>query len=110
MVFRAPRAARINQPNCRSVTERDVEWDFHPWLCEKLGRLQKAAKGLVRYWLTDPDSVVVHKESGATARDWLRQMLALYFGELKHKALTVFEEVCSDRLEIKLAEDEPPHR
>lgn len=91
-------------------TEREVEWDFRPWLCEKLGRLQKAAKGLVGYWLTDPDSVVLHKESPVTARDWLRQMIALHYGELKQKALTVFEEVCSDRLEIKRARNEPPRR
>jgi hypothetical protein len=81
--------------------ERNAEWDFRPWLCEKLGRLQIAAKGLVGYWLTDPNSVVLHKESPVTARDWLRQSIALYFGELKQKALTVFEEVCSDKLKIK---------
>jgi hypothetical protein len=28
-------------------------------------------------------------------------MVALHFGELKQKATTIFEEVCSDRLEIK---------
>ena len=52
-------------------------------------------------WLTDPSSVVLHKESPVTARDWLRQMIALHFGELKQKATTIFEEVCSDRLEIE---------
>jgi hypothetical protein len=85
-------------------TERDVEWDFRPWLSEKLNRLQVAAKCLVRYWLTDPSSVVLHKEAPTAARDWLRQMIALHFGELRQKATTVFEEVCSDRLEIKATE------
>ena len=33
-------------------------------------------------------------------RDWLRQSIALYFVELRQKALTVFEEVCLDKLEI----------
>jgi hypothetical protein len=34
-------------------------------------------------------------------------MIALYFGELRQKAQTVFEEVCSNRLEIK-ENDNPP--
>ena len=85
-------------------TERDAEWDFRPWLSEKLNRLQAAAKDLVGIWLTDPSSVVLHKEAPVTARDWLRQMIALHFAELKQKATTVFEEVCSDRLEIKQTE------
>ena len=82
------------------------EWDFRPWLCEKLNSLQRAAKGLVGYWLTEPNSVVLHKEAPVTARDWLRQMIALHFGELKQKARTVFEEVCSDKLEIKQTGDD----
>ncbi len=85
-------------------TERDAEWEFRPWLSEKLNRLQGAAKDLVGIWLTDPSSVVLHKEAPVTARVWLRQMIALHFGELKQKATTVFEEVCSDRLEIKQTE------
>jgi hypothetical protein len=88
-------------------TEQDAAWDFHPWLSEKLNRLQVAAKRLVGIWLTDPNSVVLHKEAPVTARDWLRQMIALHFGELKQKATTVFEEVCSDRLEIKQARKKP---
>ena len=89
-------------------TDQDADWDFRPWLCEKLNRLQTTAKGLVGYWLTDPSSVVLHKEAPVTARDWLRQMIALHFGELKQKALTVFEEVCSDKLEIKQTGSEQP--
>ncbi len=85
-------------------TKRDAEWDFRPWLSEKLNRLQSASKDLVGIWLTDPSSVVLHKEAPVTARDWLQQMIALHFGELKQKAATVFEEVCSDRLEIKQTE------
>jgi len=88
-------------------TERDADWDFQPWLSEKLSRLQTAAKGLVVYWLTDPSSVALRKEAPVTARDWLRQMIALHFGELKQKAMTVFEEVCSDKLEIKQTSKEP---
>lgn len=106
-----PRAACVTEkPSKLEIrhTEREVEWDFRPWLCEKLSRLQKAAKGTVAYWLTEPSSVVLHKEASVTARDWLRQMIALHFGELKQKALTVFEEVCSDRLEIKQRGNEPP--
>ena len=82
-------------------TEQDADWDFRPWLSEKLSRMQTAAKDLVGIWITDPSSVVLHKEAPVTARDWLRQMIALHFGELKQKATTVFEEVCSDKLEIK---------
>ena len=82
-------------------TGQDADWDFRPWLSEKLNRMQTAAKDLVGVWITDPSSVVLHKEAPVTARDWLRQMLALHFGELKQKATTVFEEVWSDKLEIK---------
>jgi len=82
-------------------TEQDADWDFGPWLSEKLSRMQTAAKDLVGVWLTDPRSVVLHKEAPVTARDWLRQIIALHFGELKQKATTVFEDVCSDKLEIK---------
>jgi hypothetical protein len=82
-------------------SERDADWDFQPWLLEKLGRLQTAAKGLVRMWLVDPASIQLHKEASVTAQGWLRQMITLHFGELRQKAQTVFEEVCSDRLEIK---------
>lgn len=91
-------------------TDREADWDFRPWLSEKLNRLQAAAKGLVGYWLTDLSSVVLHKEAPVTARDWLRQMIALHFGELKQKALTVFDEVCSDKLEIKQTGSEQPRR
>jgi hypothetical protein len=73
-------------------------------ISRRLIRLQGAAKDLVGIWLTDPSSVVLHKEAPVTARDLLRQMIALHFGELKQKAATVFEEVCSDRLEIKQTE------
>jgi hypothetical protein len=82
-------------------TEQDADWDFGPWLSEKLNRMQAAAKNLVGVWLTDPSSVLLHKEAAVSARDWLRQMIALHFGELKQKARTVFEEVGSDKLEIK---------
>ena len=103
-----PRAACIAEDSSGLEirhSERDAEWDFRPWLSDKLNRLQVAAKGLVGTWLTDPSSVLLHKEARVTARDWLRQMIGLYFGELKHKAATVFEEVCSDRLEIKQTEE-----
>ena len=46
-------------------------------------------------------------DQGATARGWLRQLIALHFCELKQKATTVFEEVCSDRLEIEQTGEKP---
>ena len=96
-----PRSACLVEPSSEldiRHTRQDPDWDFRPWLSEKLNRLQTAAKQVVSYWLTDPNSVVLHKEARVTARDWLRQLIALNFGELKQKALTVFEEVCSDRI------------
>ena len=105
----APHASR-RKPTKVAIrhTERDAERDFRPWLCEKLTSFQRAAKGLVGYWLTEPNSVVLHKEAPVTARNWLRRMITLYFGELRQKARTVFEEVCSDKLEIKQTGDDPP--
>ena len=44
-------------------TGQDAEWDFRPWLSEKLNRLQTAVKGLFATWLTDPYSVFRHDES-----------------------------------------------
>ena len=86
--------------------ERDADWDFKPWLSEKLNCLQTAAKKLAAYWVTDPSSVALHKDAPMAERDWLRQMIALHFRELQQKALTVFEEVCSDKLEIKQESNE----
>jgi len=35
-------------------TEQDADWDFRPWLSEKLNRMQTAAKDLVGVWITNP--------------------------------------------------------
>jgi hypothetical protein len=35
-------------------TGQDADWDFKPWLSEKLNRMQTAAKDLVGVWITDP--------------------------------------------------------
>ena len=52
-------------------------------------------------WRTSPAATELEE----LTMDWLRQMIGLYFGELKQKAATVFEEVCSDRLEVKQTEE-----
>jgi hypothetical protein len=82
-------------------TERDPGWDFGPWLAEKLNALQKAAKGLVKEWLRDLSSVELRKDAPMTPREYLRSGIQLQFAELRQKALTVFEEVCSDRLQLE---------
>jgi hypothetical protein len=35
-------------------TEQNADWDFRPWLSEKLNRMQTAAKDLVGVWITNP--------------------------------------------------------
>jgi len=99
-----PAACSAEKPEVLEIrhAERDADWDFKPWLSEKLNGLQTAAKGLIAYWIIDPSSVAMHQDAPMTARDWLRQMIALHFRELQQKALIVFEEICSDKLEIKL--------
>ena len=81
--------------------ERPAGWDFRPWLSEKLNAMQKAAKGLVEDWLTDLSTVTLRKDAPMTSREWLRDLIMQNFEELKGQALTVFQEVCSDKLQIE---------
>lgn len=83
--------------------ERPVDWDFQPWLCEKLNSMQKAAKQFVGYWLIDIGGVVLHEDAGMSPKEWLRGGIRLNFEELRSKALVVFEEVCGDKLQVESA-------
>lgn len=81
--------------------ERPAEWDFQPWLLEKLNDMQSAAKCLVKEWLTDLNSIRLKADAPMTPREWLRDGIMMHFHVLQGKAKTVFEEVCSDKLQIQ---------
>ncbi|MBU6400134.1 MAG: hypothetical protein KGS61_07430 [Verrucomicrobia bacterium] len=81
--------------------ERPDDWDFRPWLLEKLNAMQKAARRLVQECLTELSTVKLHKDAPMTPRQYLRSGIRLQFGELKAKAKTVFQEVCLDKLQIE---------
>lgn len=81
--------------------ERPADWDFHPWLLEKLNAMQSAAQELVKEWLTDVNSISLREGSPITPREWLRSGILRQFRELQDKAKTIFEEICSDRLQIQ---------
>ncbi|MHB8523791.1 MAG: hypothetical protein ACYDH9_23970 [Limisphaerales bacterium] len=83
--------------------ERPADWDFQPWLLEKLNAMQAAAKGLAEGWLTDLRTVTLHRDAPMTPREWLRSGIMIHFAELKSKATVIFQEVCMDKLKI-----EPP--
>lgn len=76
------------------------DWDFEPWLLEKLNDMQCAAKSLVEEWLTDLSQVKLKADSPMTPREWLRYGITLHFRELQSKAQIIFKEVCSDELTI----------
>jgi hypothetical protein len=82
-------------------SESNPDWDFQPWLLEKLNVMQWAAKGLVREWLKDLSSVRLCEEAPTTPREWLKDGIMRHFDELTRKATTIFEEVCSDKLQIE---------
>jgi hypothetical protein len=80
--------------------ERPADWDFQPWLLEKLNAMQSAAKRLVKEWLTDLNGIRLRADAPMTPKEWLRSGIMMHFRELQGKAKTVFEEVCSDKLQI----------
>lgn len=81
--------------------DRPADWNFEPWLSEKLNAMQIAAKQLVEEWLRDVESVKLRADAPMTPKEWVRWGIDMHFNELKSKARVVFEEVCSDRLLIK---------
>ena len=82
-------------------TERPEDWDFRPWLSEKLNRIQEAAKNMVKYWLMDPGTIKLSENSPVSPKEWVRDGALFGFREVEILALKVFQEVCMDTVEIK---------
>lgn len=73
-------------------TKRPPDWDFTPWLEEKLNSLRKSAQYLAADWLEDvPES----------ARAFQLEGIQMHLSCLNSYAIAIFEELCSDRLQIR---------
>ncbi len=51
-------------------------------------------------WLKDSSGIRLRANASMTPREWLRDGILVNFCELQGKAKIIFEEVCSDKLQI----------
>ena len=95
----------FNDSNTRpDLTIKNVnqssEWDFTPWLKEKLNRLETAAQLLVEEWLKELDDIKLHPKAPMTPAEFIRSGISMHFNEVQRLATTIFEELCNNNIQI----------
>lgn len=85
--------------NIRHI-ERDATWDFQPWICEKLTRMNTASRQLAHDWLVDIGDVQLKPDAPMSPKEWLRDVIAANLEEVSSNASIIFEEFCAGKIVI----------
>uniref|UniRef100_UPI0040559F84 hypothetical protein n=1 Tax=Candidatus Electronema sp. TaxID=2698783 RepID=UPI0040559F84 len=85
--------------NIRHI-ERDATWDFQPWICEKLTRMNAASRDLAHYWLIEIGDVQLKPDAPMSPKKWLKGLIAAHFEEVFSEASIIFEQFCAGKIVI----------
>jgi hypothetical protein len=80
--------------------DQSSEWDFTPWLKEKLNRLETAAQLLIEEWLKELNDIKLRPDAPMTPAEFIRSGISMNFNEVHRMATTIFEELCNNKLQI----------
>jgi hypothetical protein len=80
--------------------DRNPNWDFTPWLQEKLSGMHKSVLLMVEYWLIEIETFELNPNAPMTKEEFVYDMIQMNFREFRRLAKVVFEELCNDNLNI----------
>lgn len=80
--------------------ERNLDWDFRPWLLQKLSNVKENAKHLATYWVLELDSVSLREDAPMTPAQWLHERVMSGLQVTENYATVVFEEISTKKLRI----------